>query len=72
MNQGVYTGVVAKGNGNASPAEIKNSALRGVTKTNAAGIAEFTSLVPGHYVGRTNHLHSMFPMANLSHGMSVG
>lgn len=61
--QGVYTGVVAADNGNglAAPEEIKNSALRGVQLTNDKGTASFVTIVPGHYIGRTNHLHSRPP-----------
>lgn len=69
--QGVYTGVIAKGNGVGldAPEEINNSALRGVQPTDADGTASFVTIVPGHYVGRTNHLHS----ESLSHspGMIV-
>ncbi|TLS20922.1 uncharacterized protein PpBr36_10731 [Pyricularia pennisetigena] len=58
---GVYTGVVAEGNGAglSAPEEINNSALRGVQPTDANGIASFVTVVPGHYVGRTNHLHTI-------------
>ncbi|EPE31970.1 Aromatic compound dioxygenase [Glarea lozoyensis ATCC 20868] len=58
---GVYTGVVAKGNGvgTAAPEEIKNNALRGVQPTGANGTASFITIAPGHYVGRTNHLHTI-------------
>lgn len=58
---GVYTGVVAADNGNglAAPEEIKNSALRGVQLTNDKGTASFVTIVPGHYIGRTNHLHTI-------------
>jgi hypothetical protein len=51
---------VAKGNGvgTAAPEEIKNNALRGVQPTGANGTATFITIAPGHYVGRTNHLHS--------------
>ncbi|OJD11504.1 hypothetical protein AJ78_07739 [Emergomyces pasteurianus Ep9510] len=54
---GVYTGVVAAGNGNGDPAEIDNNSLRGVQPTAKNGTASFISLVPGHYTGRANHLH---------------
>ncbi|KAL8300865.1 hypothetical protein RB597_009394 [Gaeumannomyces tritici] len=64
---GVYTGVVSKGNGNgvAAPEEIKNSALRGIQATNGKGVASFVTVVPGHYVGRANHLHTI-----IHHGAS--
>ncbi|OJD21859.1 hypothetical protein ACJ73_06798 [Blastomyces percursus] len=55
---GVYTGVVARGNGDGNPAEIHNNALRGIQPTAHNGTASFTTLFPGHYTGRANHLHS--------------
>ncbi|KAF2843050.1 aromatic compound dioxygenase [Patellaria atrata CBS 101060] len=58
---GVYTGVVAKTNGVglAAPQEINNSALRGLQATSANGTASFITVVPGHYTGRPNHLHTI-------------
>ncbi|KAF2457013.1 Intradiol ring-cleavage dioxygenase [Lineolata rhizophorae] len=56
---GVYTGVVASGNGDGSASEINNNRLRGIQPTDAEGTATFKSVVPGHYVGRTNHLHTI-------------
>lgn len=55
---GVYTGVQAKGNGDGSATAIATNALRGVQPTSANGTATFITVIPGHYVGRTNHLHS--------------
>ncbi|KLJ13591.1 hypothetical protein EMPG_09400 [Blastomyces silverae] len=54
---GVYTGVVARGNGDGNPAEIDSNALRGIQPTAQNGTASFTTLFPGHYTGRANHLH---------------
>lgn len=54
---GVYTGVQAKGNGDGSSA-MGTNALRGVQPTQGNGTATFTTVIPGHYVGRANHLHS--------------
>ncbi|PGH26523.1 hypothetical protein AJ80_01837 [Polytolypa hystricis UAMH7299] len=56
---GVYTGVVAKGNGDGSASEIDNNSLRGIQPTAENGTASFITVVPGHYVGRTNHLHTI-------------
>ena len=36
-----------------------SNALRGLQATGANGTASFVTVIPGHYVGRTNHLHSM-------------
>jgi protocatechuate 3,4-dioxygenase beta subunit len=55
---GVYTGVQAKGNGDGSATALNTNALRGVQPTGANGTATFITVIPGHYVGRTNHLHS--------------
>lgn len=56
--QGVYTGVQARGNGNGGPSSLVSNALRGLQPTGANGTATFITVIPGHYVGRTNHLHS--------------
>jgi len=57
---GVYTGVQARGNGDGSATAIATNALRGVQPTGVNGTATFITVVPGHYVGRANHLHSRF------------
>jgi protocatechuate 3,4-dioxygenase beta subunit len=31
--------------------------MRGVQLTNSSGLATFTTIYPGHYVGRTTHIH---------------
>lgn len=56
---GVYGGVVApeNGNGNGDPDNLKNSWLRGVQKSDEDGVVQFRTIFPGHYIGRTNHLH---------------
>jgi len=58
--KGVYTGVQAKGNGDGSKSSLVSNALRGLQKTGTNGTATFITVIPGHYVGRTNHLHSTF------------
>ncbi|KAK5989499.1 hypothetical protein PT974_11022 [Cladobotryum mycophilum] len=56
---GVYSGVVARQNGagEADPANVKKTFGRGIQKTDENGIASFTSIFPGHYFGRTIHVH---------------
>ncbi|KAM7194154.1 Intradiol ring-cleavage dioxygenase [Naviculisporaceae sp. PSN 640] len=56
---GVYGGVVAQGNGNgaADPANLNNTMLRGAQKTDKDGAVQFHTLFPGHYIGRTTHIH---------------
>ncbi|MCZ0991444.1 intradiol ring-cleavage dioxygenase [Streptomyces diastatochromogenes] len=48
---GVYSGYVA---GGSTP---DTTFLRGVQLTDAAGVAEFTTVYPGWYVGRALHIH---------------
>lgn len=57
---GVYSGVVANGNGDSSDASnLDNKALRGIQATDADGVAQFQSIFPGHYTGRATHIHVM-------------
>ena len=56
---GVYSGVVAQGNGNyADKTNTKQSFARGAQKTSADGVVEFSTIFPGHYTGRTAHVHA--------------
>ncbi|PPQ78914.1 hypothetical protein CVT25_002374 [Psilocybe cyanescens] len=55
---GVYAGVVAGGNGDSSDlTNINTTHGRGVALTDADGVAYFETLFPGHYTGRTPHIH---------------
>lgn len=55
---GVYAGVQENGNGNADDARnLNNTALRGIQQADADGVVQFTTLFPGHYTGRTTHVH---------------
>jgi protocatechuate 3,4-dioxygenase beta subunit len=55
---GVYGGVVAEGNGNTADASnINNTMFRGIQFSNENGILQFDTTFPGHYTGRTNHIH---------------
>jgi protocatechuate 3,4-dioxygenase beta subunit len=55
---GVYSGVVSPGNGDMSVASNINTTFhRGLQATNSEGVVQFTTLYPGHYVGRTQHIH---------------
>jgi protocatechuate 3,4-dioxygenase beta subunit len=62
---GVYGGVVAAGNGDANDlSNLDNTWLRGIQPTDSDGVAQFESIFPGHYTGRTHHIR-MPPPPNL-------
>lgn len=55
---GVYSGLVANGNGNSDDLSNYNATfLRGIAKSDADGVVTFESIFPGHYSGRTTHHH---------------
>ncbi|EKD12207.1 uncharacterized protein L3040_000325 [Drepanopeziza brunnea f. sp. 'multigermtubi'] len=55
---GVYSGIVAGGNGDISDlSNINTTHSRGLQLTDSDGVAQFTTFYPGHYTGRTNHIH---------------
>ncbi|KAK3375899.1 Intradiol ring-cleavage dioxygenase [Lasiosphaeria ovina] len=58
---GVYSGVAAAGNGNSDvdTSNINATYLRGVQQTDTDGVVQFATLFPGHYTGRTTHIHVM-------------
>ncbi|KAH7242343.1 Intradiol ring-cleavage dioxygenase [Fusarium tricinctum] len=57
---GVYSGVVANGNGDSSDeSNIDKTWLRGIQKTDSDGVAQFESTFPGHYTSRATHIHVM-------------
>lgn len=57
---GVYSGVVAQGNGDSSDgANLNRTFLRGIQKTDKDGVVQFESVFPGHYTGRATHIHVM-------------
>ncbi|KAF1839190.1 putative extracellular dioxygenase [Decorospora gaudefroyi] len=58
---GVYSGVVAEGNGvgTADESNLQNTALRGIQQSDESGVVQFQTLFPGHYVGRATHIHVM-------------
>ncbi|KAE8962232.1 hypothetical protein PR002_g29666 [Phytophthora rubi] len=55
---GVYSGIVASGNGDSSDtANLDKTFLRGLTPTDEDGVASYTSIFPGHYTSRATHIH---------------
>ncbi|KAI0474188.1 Intradiol ring-cleavage dioxygenase [Xylaria cf. heliscus] len=58
---GVYSGIQSDMNGNGDDASnLNNTALRGLQQTDENGVVQFLSMFPGHYSGRTNHMHVVF------------
>jgi hypothetical protein len=59
--QGYYSGVAGSPGGGANPVEAAGAEsgtfLRGIQLTNADGMAEFMTIYPGWYQGRTVHIH---------------
>ena len=56
--QGFYSGAGGRGAGDA-PAVDSGTFLRGIQLTGDDGVAEFTTIYPGWYPGRTVHIHMM-------------
>ncbi|KAF1358291.1 aromatic compound dioxygenase [Lizonia empirigonia] len=57
---GVYSGVVASGNGDSSDeTNLDNTFLRGISQADDSGVVQFDTLFPGHYTGRATHIHVM-------------
>ena len=57
-SSGVYSGVVASGNGDDTDASnINNTFLRGLQPTDEDGVVAQKTVFPGHYSGRTTHVH---------------
>ncbi|KAH8730076.1 oxidoreductase-like protein [Phaeosphaeriaceae sp. PMI808] len=57
---GVYSGVVANGNGNVNDASNLNKTFhRGIQKSDEDGVVVFETSFPGHYIGRATHIHVM-------------
>ncbi|KUF91197.1 LYR motif containing protein 1 [Phytophthora nicotianae] len=55
---GVYSGIVASGNGDSSDTtNVDKTFLRGLTPTDEDGVASYTSIFPGHYTSRATHIH---------------
>ena len=63
--QGIYSGVAGFVNANTTdPRNEDSKALRGIQISGKDGEVQFETIIPGHYFGRTNHLHGeTFPKA---------
>ncbi|RAO65986.1 uncharacterized protein BHQ10_001998 [Talaromyces amestolkiae] len=68
---GVYSGVVANGNGNSADAtNINNTFLRGIQQSDDDGVVKFETLFPGHYTGRATHIHVLSHTVNETERLS--
>ncbi len=74
--QGYYSGITGEnpgGGGAATGAENANTTfLRGVQITGADGVAEFDTIFPGWYAGRTVHVHMMVHVDGAAGDASTG
>ncbi|KAH7161066.1 Intradiol ring-cleavage dioxygenase [Dactylonectria macrodidyma] len=66
---GVYSGVSSGGNYESAPENLDSTFLRGAQQTDSDGAVQFDTLFPGHYQGRTTHIHVILhlnatPLAN--------
>jgi hypothetical protein len=58
---GVYSGVAASGNGNSDDlTNLDATFLRGIVETDSNGVAQYESIVPGHYTSRKSFQVSIF------------
>ena len=49
---GVYSGIIANGNGNSNDSSNLNATdLRGIQQSDEDGVVQFDTIVPGHYTG---------------------
>ncbi|SJL06559.1 related to protocatechuate 3,4-dioxygenase beta subunit [Armillaria ostoyae] len=57
---GVYSGIIAESNGDSSDeSNLNKTFLHGIQPTNDEGYAQFKTVFPGHYAGRSTHFHLM-------------
>ncbi|KAK0454246.1 Intradiol ring-cleavage dioxygenase, partial [Desarmillaria tabescens] len=66
---GVYAGIVAEGNGDATDASNLNTTfLCGIQQINDEGYAQFETIFPGHYAARTTHFHMIVHADGMVYG----
>ncbi|KAF2965822.1 hypothetical protein GQX73_g7782 [Xylaria multiplex] len=68
---GVYSGVPSGADYSDAPENLDTTFLRGFQETDDDGAISFDTIYPGHYTGRTQHIHVMVhhdatPRANLT------
>lgn len=67
--------VIGSGNGNEDDtSNLNNTFLRGLQATDSDGVAQFTTIFPGHYAGRATHMHVVSHIGGtvLSNGTYTG
>ncbi|CAI7645792.1 unnamed protein product [Penicillium glandicola] len=70
---GVYSGIVASGNGNSADSTNVNTTFnRGVQKSDEDGVVQFLTNFPGHYTGRATHIHVLTHPANETEVLANG
>ncbi|TRX96108.1 hypothetical protein FHL15_002832 [Xylaria flabelliformis] len=56
---GVYSGVASGADYTEAPENLATTFLRGFQQTDSDGAISFDTIYPGHYTGRTQHIHVM-------------
>ncbi|KAH8823818.1 aromatic compound dioxygenase [Flagelloscypha sp. PMI_526] len=56
---GVYSAIAARGNGNGDTSNLQVNHGRGIQLSDKDGVVQFLTMFPGHYTGRTTHIHVM-------------
>ncbi|KAF1921037.1 Intradiol ring-cleavage dioxygenase [Ampelomyces quisqualis] len=70
---GVYSGVVANGNGNINDStNLDKTFLRGIQQSDDEGVVTFETLFPGHYTGRAVRLPGLNATVNANETISGG
>ena len=54
---GIYAGVPSGADYTPAPENVDTTFLRGFQETDQSGAVQFHTLFPGHYTGRTQHIH---------------
>ncbi|CAG7944383.1 unnamed protein product [Penicillium salamii] len=70
---GVYSGIVASGNGDSSDElNINSTFLRGIQESDANGVVHFQTTFPGHYTSRATHIHVLTHPSNETEVLANG
>ncbi|CAG7939243.1 unnamed protein product [Penicillium olsonii] len=70
---GVYSGIVASGNGDSSDElNINSTFLRGIQESDSNGVVHFQTTFPGHYTSRATHIHVLTHPSNETEVLANG